>query len=133
MEWPSAKMSASTVTRSPTIRLIGKRPPSTSGFTPSMIPRRSVSTDFSTSIVLEFKMLALHQHGAYAAKFLVVPEGQDPGNLIRLYTGGWSARTSWIAGCFDPGSFRSQLVQPMTIQYAGIGLRCDSIEGRGPR
>ncbi len=36
---PSVKMSAETTTSSPTVRLIGNRPPSTSGETPSMITR----------------------------------------------------------------------------------------------
>jgi hypothetical protein len=44
---PSVKMSASTTTRSPAVRLIGKRPPSTSGVTPSMMTR-CVPALFST-------------------------------------------------------------------------------------
>ena len=40
MSWPSAKTSASTVTVSPGVRLIGNRPPSTSGATDSMMMRR---------------------------------------------------------------------------------------------
>src|ERR1043166_3799859 len=41
--WPSAKMSASTSTTSPTARLAGKRPSSTEGVTPSMTTRRRPS------------------------------------------------------------------------------------------
>src|ERR1700687_6052601 len=47
--WPSAKMSASTATRSPTVRLLGNRPASTSGLTLSMaIPRRSAALGSGT-------------------------------------------------------------------------------------
>ena len=42
--WPSAKTSASTVTVSPTARLAGNRPASTSGVTASMTTRRRPST-----------------------------------------------------------------------------------------
>src|SRR5439155_202933 len=42
--WPSAKMSASTRTVSPTARLAGKRPASISGMTASMTTRRRPST-----------------------------------------------------------------------------------------
>ena len=41
--WPSAKTSASTVTRSPTERLAGKRPASISGVTASITTRRRPS------------------------------------------------------------------------------------------
>ena len=46
MSWPSAKMSAATTTSSPTVRLIGNRPPSISGRTPSMITRDGAGPDF---------------------------------------------------------------------------------------
>src|SRR6266571_6247878 len=43
VSWPSAKMSASTITPSPTARLTGNRPPSTSGETASITTLRRAS------------------------------------------------------------------------------------------
>ena len=43
ISWPSAKMSAVTVTRSPMMRLMGNRPQSTCGWTFSMTTRRELA------------------------------------------------------------------------------------------
>src|SRR5947208_925232 len=45
--WPSVNASASTSTVSPTTRLMGNRPPSTSGLTLSMTTRRRPASSFS--------------------------------------------------------------------------------------
>ncbi len=47
--WPSVKMSASTSTVSPRLRLLGKRPPSMHGTSPSMTTRRASGTTASTA------------------------------------------------------------------------------------
>ena len=58
---PSAKMSAETTTSSPTVRLIGNRPLSTSGDTPSMITRDQPRSRHPPLTLLPMSSLPLHR------------------------------------------------------------------------
>ena len=80
MSWPSAKMSAVTVTCSPTLRLIGKRPPSISGQTRSTMTRAAIRR--SGSVASRCVAESLLSRASGASRRGSTPSGGSPAASI---------------------------------------------------
>src|ERR1700694_1592689 len=88
--WPSAKMSASTATRSPTVRLLGNRPASTSGLTLSMAtPRRAAALGAAALAEDCSEGLPPRRLTGTRATDQIVPQKHNPPPPVQFRGEGW--------------------------------------------
>src|SRR6266849_4544061 len=89
VSWPSAKMSASTTTPSPTVRLTGNRPASTTGNTASMTTRRRASGRSRGKVAWErAEAVTRRLAGARATDSIVARCAPTVGRPIRRFDSG---------------------------------------------